>query len=309
MTLSKGMTEYLRYHALHKGGSPSSVEQYERTYRSFLAYLKGQNLPDVPQHFNGQTVLGWSLAEGERGVGPRTLSSRLGHLSSLAAFLRRLKDGRGRPLIEGDPTREFERPKYKRPESKFLHPEELKAFLSVPRAAGESIARDLFLDTMLRVSELANANVGDIEGPNAEGRYSLRTRVKGGAEKRVPLSPAVAEGLLEYLMGRGIAGPQSKPQAPLLVNTRGERWTRSGLTQLVGRIAKQAGITRFSVSAHKLRHTAATIALHSGVNPLAVSKLLNHTNMKTTEQYLHLIPSALHDARDKQAAGLAEYIR
>src|SRR5262249_31891047 len=95
MTLSKCMSEYLRFHGLTKGGTPDSVAQYERTFRSLLGYLQAQHFSDDPKHFNGQTVLGWSLAEGERGVGPRTLSSRLGHLSSLAKFMGRLKDGRG----------------------------------------------------------------------------------------------------------------------------------------------------------------------------------------------------------------------
>jgi integrase len=62
------------------------------------------------------------------------------------------------------------------------------------------------------------------------------------------------------------------------------------------------------VSAHKLRHTAASLALASGVNPLAVSKLLNHSNLKTTEQYLHLMPDALTEARAKQRAGLKQYL-
>ena len=76
---------------------------------------------------------------------------------------------------------------------------------------------------------------------------------------------------------------------------------------LVEHIAKHAGVTRFSVSAHKLRHASATVALAAGVNPLAISKLLNHSSMRTTEQYLHLIPTALAEARDLARAGLTAY--
>ena len=66
-------------------------------------------------------------------------------------------------------------------------------------------------------------------------------------------------------------------------------------------------MTRFSFSAHKLRHTSATVALAAGVNPLAISKLLNQSSMRTTEQYLHLIPAALAEARDLARTGLAPY--
>jgi integrase/recombinase XerD len=120
----------------------------------------------------------------------------------------------------------------------------------------------------------------------------------------VPLSPEVAGDVLTYLSARGHL-PRS---APLLVNSRGQRWTRTGLSQRVAQLAQQAVITRIRVSAHKLRHTAASLALASGVNPLAVSKLLNHSNLKTTEQYLHLLPNALVDARAQQRAGLTRIL-
>lgn len=159
------------------------------------------------------------------------------------------------------------------------------------------------LDTMLRVSELVHADVSDVEGPDGAGRYVLHVTVKGGARKSLPVSPEVFGAIRTYIDHRGYP----KRGAPLLANRDGQRWTRSALTQVVSRIAKQAGVTRFSVSAHKLRHTAATVALVAGVNPLAVSRLLGHASMRTTEQYLHLIPTALHEARDAQRAGLEAY--
>ena len=155
---------------------------------------------------------------------------------------------------------------------------------------------------MLRVSEVANANVGDLE--QVGDRAQLRVRVKGGKEKRVPISPEVAGQLRGYLDYRGTL----PPSAPLIVNSRGQRWTRTGLSQLMARIAVDAGVHRIKVSAHKLRHTAATVALASGVNPLAVSRLLNHSSLSITQQYLHLAPGALDQARDQQRAGLLRYL-
>lgn len=303
MTLSKAMSEYLRHRAVYQRSSPGSIEQYDRTYRMFLAHLRNRGLPDVPGSFTSDAVREWGLVEGERGVGGRTLASRFGHLSSLADYMVKLKDGRGRPLLAGNPVRELERPRFDRPESKFLHPDELRAFLSVPAQSFENIARDLLLDTMLRVSEAANANVGDVEGPDGDGRYMVVVRVKGGHEKRVPLSPAMATELQGYLLARGAIDRA----APLLVNSRGARWTRTGLSQLMVRLGRRAGLKRFPVSAHKLRHTGATIALNEGANLKAVSALLNHSKIETTAQYLHLMPGALHEARDKQRAGLERY--
>ncbi len=305
MTLSKAMSEYLRHRAVYQRSSPGSIEQYDRTYRMFLAHLRSKGLPDAPGSFTSDTVREWGLTEGERGVGPRTLATRFGQLASLADHMMKLKDGRGRPLLVAHPVRELERPRFQKPESKFLHPDELKAFLGVPAETHLNLARDLLLDTMLRVSEAVNANVGDIEGPDGNDRYLIVVRVKGGQEKRVPLSPVIADSLRDSLLARGAV----ERTAPLLVNARGQRWTRQGLSQAMTRLGHKAGIKRFAVSAHKLRHTAATVALHAGVDLLSVSKLLNHSKIETTAQYLHLIPGSLHEARDKQRAGMEDYQR
>lgn len=304
MTLSKAMSEYLRHRAVYQRSSPGSIEQYDRTYHMFLGFLQAQGLPDIPASFSAQAVREWGLHEGERGVGPRTLSSRFGALSSLAEYMLRLKDGRQRPLLAEHPLRGVDWPKFLKPESKFLHPEELKAFLAVGCQPNENLARDLLLDTMCRVSEVVNASVGDVEGPDIDGHYDLRVRVKGGNEKRVPLSPPIASALQDALLARGAV----QRTDPLLVNSRRERWTRTGLSQLMVRIGEKAGIKRFKVSAHKLRHTSATVALASGADLKAVSSLLNHSKIETTAQYLHLIPGSLHAARAKQRAGMEKYL-
>jgi len=292
MSLGHVMTEYLKHRALHQGSSAGSVDQYERTYRSFLGAVE----VDSPLAFTPQAVNAWAMDELGRGVGGRTVSSRLAHLVALGDYL--CKHG----VLPSNPAREVERPRFHKPETKFLHPDELRSFLAVPAQGYESIARDVLLDTMCRVSEVANASLGDLE--QVGDRVQLRVVVKGGKQKRVPLSPEVAGQLMAYLDSRGPLGAS----APLIANSRGGRWTRSGLSQMMVRLGARAGVTRFSVSAHKLRHTSATVALSAGVSLKAVSALLNHSKIETTAQYLHLIPGALDQARDQQRAGLKAYL-
>lgn len=47
------------------------------------------------------------------------------------------------------------------------------------------------------------------------------------------------------------------------------------------------------VHPHTLRHTAATLMLNSGGSIIAVMAILGHTSIRTTERYLHAIPSAM----------------
>jgi site-specific recombinase XerD len=311
MTLSTYMEHCLQWRAAKLGASPASVEQYRRAYRTFTAYLRSAGLPDAPKSFTREALAGWEAAERGHGVGPRTLASRLGMFTSLGDFLLEQRDGRGRPLLTENPARGYRRPKYRKAASHFLYAAELRAFLEVERPERESLARDVLLDTMLRVSELCEANVGDFVEPEP-GRHYLTVQVKGqralGAQKRyVPVSPPVAKALESYLLARGVFDPVKSANEPLLVNSRGKRWTRNAMTDLMARIGQQAGIGRFRVSAHKLRHTANVVARHGGVDAVVRSALLNHSSPRTVQEYDHVLPAEIYQARLQQREGLARY--
>lgn len=307
MTLSKVMGQCLQHLAAIKDASPGTIDQYDRHYRQFLAYLSSQGLQDSPRSFTEQTVLGWTMHLGTLGIKSNTILSKLGALSTLAQFAMHLRDPRGRPILTENPTKAVEWPEKVQTETAFLYPDELRRFLEVERPMRESIARDLFIDTALRVSELCEANCGDLK--EVDGRTYLLLRVKGRRKrnqerKRIPISGTVAESLKDYLLARGMPGDAE----PLLVSSEGHRWSRSGLTQVMTRIGRRAGIERFSVSAHKLRHTSNVIARHAGIDMYTRSRLLNHGNTQTTERYEHLIPDELHEVREQHHQGLQKYL-
>jgi integrase len=76
----------------------------------------------------------------------------------------------------------------------------------------------------------------------------------------------------------------------------------------MARIGKEAGIGRFKVSAHKLRHTANVVARRGGVDPVVRSALLNHSSLRAVQEYDHLLPAETYEARLQQREGLARYI-
>ena len=55
----------------------------------------------------------------------------------------------------------------------------------------------------------------------------------------------------------------------------------------------------FSLSFHLARHTFATNALNNGMRIEHVSKLLDHTNIGTTQIYAKIVSQELDDAVDK----------
>lgn len=303
MLLSRHMAEYLEYRAYHQGSPPGSIAQYELTFRTFIAYLHMKGERDDLRSFTGEHVLGWSMHERKRehGLSARTLSLRLSHLSGFAEHLMR-STFQGKPLLTINPVKVHPRPKFQKKPQDFLLPDELERFLAVKVPLRVSVARDLFIDTLLRVSEIANADVGHVLV--AGQRTYLQVKVKGGMTRKVPLSPEVADTLTKYLSTRGSPGPGE----PLLINVAGKRWNRKPLSNLMARIGGRAGITRIRVSAHKLRHTGNVVARRSGMNEYVQSRLLNHSNTKTIQEYQHLLPDELWAARVQQRQGLAAYL-
>ena len=98
---------------------------------------------------------------------------------------------------------------------------------------------------------------------------------------------------------------EAGPEAPLLINSRGDQFNRSSLTSLVFRLARRAGITRIKVRAHVLRHTYNAIGNAAGVGITERAGLLNHANTHTLQSYDHFFAGQLDAAREKVRAAVA----
>ncbi len=300
--------------ALATAGSPATtVTEYDRIYRQFVTFVTAElHLTDDLRHFTDETCRAFMAYLGTLGVKPNTIRHKLSTLSTLAKCGMRERDARGRRYLIENPTTAFTWPKRQRTKKEFLHPDELRAFLAVPRPVYESIARDLFVDTGLRVSELCRANVEHFVRL-ADG-WVLYVTVKGEGRQDelvpVPVSTPVAQALIEYLEKRPTTLTRlPKGKVPLLVNSRGDRWTRYALGNVIRRIGRAAGIERITVSPHKLRRTSNIVARYGGLDSLTRSRLLNHLSPTTIREYDAVVPGELAKAREQaRAQGLRRYI-
>ena len=74
----------------------------------------------------------------------------------------------------------------------------------------------------------------------------------------------------------------------LFGSRNGNRISVSAVHRLVEKALKQAGLDSTQFSAHKLRHTAATMMLSGGVDVKTVQEVLGHENLNTTQIYTHI---------------------
>lgn len=63
--------------------------------------------------------------------------------------------------------------------------------------------------------------------------------------------------------------------------------TTRAISGAVNERLKRAGLYSATITAHSLRHTAATIALRNGAELMEVKQLLRHANVNTTLIYVH----------------------
>jgi len=146
----------------------------------------------------------------------------------------------------------------------------------------ESLKHRLLLTTLyaagLRLLEGTHLRVADIDVP----RMLLRVRNgKGNKERWASLSPRLlAELRVYWLIERPTEWlfPGLRPDKPL---------DGSVAQKAMRRAAQLAGLTR-PASPHTLRHSFATHQLEAGVDLRTIQQLLGHSDLSTTQVYLHV---------------------
>ena len=113
---------------------------------------------------------------------------------------------------------------------------------------------------------------------------------KGGKDRVVPICRALRNILKEYLVDRKRLGRECPY---FFTSTRGDiPFTYSGLKVVVARVRAATGVY---FSSHRLRHTFATLMIESGCEIYALSKMLGHSDIKTTTIYLSASVSHLQE--------------
>ena len=68
----------------------------------------------------------------------------------------------------------------------------------------------------------------------------------------------------------------------------------------------QAGLDATELSAHKLRHTAATLMLQNGVDVRTLQEVLGHDHLNTTQIYTHVDSDDLRTAARANPLGMVK---
>jgi site-specific recombinase XerD len=175
---------------------------------------------------------------------------------------------------------------------KALLPDEVERLLESMKNPRDRHGVFFCLNTGLRVGELCGLtwrDVWDFSRKRPVEVLRVRSEIaKRGKERFVPLNSKAVGALVELWEYYG----EIRPSDALLLSRKGRDEGKGICTRQAQRIVKTAAIiaeiTRINTTPHVLRHSFATNVLKSGADVMVLSELLGHSNLSTTEIYVHL---------------------
>jgi len=133
----------------------------------------------------------------------------------------------------------------------------------------------MLLDTGLRVSEIANIKLLDI---NTE-RGWIKVTGKGDKERVVRIGTTTQKALWRYLTHRPDNG-----RGELWLTEEGRPLQSGGIETMVKRLKQRAGVTSKG-NCHRFRHTFALNFLRADRNPFNLQYLLGHSDLRMVRHY------------------------
>lgn len=195
----------------------------------------------------------------------------------LAAYRAALTWGLRRGFLDQERVGEMRIQQPQKTRQKYLTKLEIAALLESLKGHWLRLPVALGIYQGLRRGETCNLTGEDVD----PGQNSLTVqRTKNKDWRVIQLHPR----LMRYL-----PTPLPEDSEPLCLDGRGEGVRPDWLTHAFGRYIRNLGWK--DVTYHTLRHTCASQMAMSGKHTLyEIGKFLGHRNIKTTQQYTHLLP-------------------
>lgn len=290
MTLTAAITDFLSALEIERAASPHTVTGYRIALEQFAQYLSETwgaepTVEDITEA-DVRPFMGWLH---DRGLAKRSLRMKLAAVKALFTHLVRSD------VLQRNPASLVASPRTDKKLPSFLRESEAEALVasfdtSTPQGLRDRALVELLYGSGLRISEALQLNVGDID---------MRTRTvrvlgKRNKERVVPVTVVAVEAVTEYTRERQSFAPDALEHA-LFLGDRGGRLTPSSAYRIVRRLL--GGVTEASRKGpHMLRHTFATHLLDNGADLKAVSEMLGHASLSTTQVYTHVSVERLKDA-------------
>ena len=275
----KYINNYLEYLRVVRKYSDKTILSYYDDLVEYQEFLQNNfiNILDI----NDKVVKDYLKYLYSRNITKTSISRKLSSIRGLYNYLT------NEDIITNNYFSKISNPKREKHLPKFLKNEEIDKILLVcenntPLEERDTLVLELLYATGLRVSELVNIKISDIN----KSDKSIKVLGKGSKERIVLYNNHTKVALDKYLSD-GYHSLNKKNNGYLILNNRGDRISDRYIRDIINKYVKKAGLD-IKISPHTLRHTFATDMLEEGSDLMTVKELLGHESLNTTSIYTHI---------------------
>ena len=258
------MVKHYYYHLKGKRYSDQTIKLYGGMVTEFLLFYNSDDMLAVNNEaihaFNERVIIKKNLS----------VSYQRQFVSAMKLFCKLY-------LLDNVTEEGLRRPKKRRKLPVVLSPEEVIAVLRYTANLKHRTALALIYSSGLRINELLNLKVADVDLIRKQVRI---VQSKGWKDRYVVLSEKFLILFHNYLQ-------TYEPKDYLFEGQEGGKYSAKSLSNVLKRSSTKAGIKKH-ITLHTLRHSYATHLLENGIDIRYIQTLLGHSRPETTMIYTHV---------------------
>jgi len=274
--LNELLIEYETY--LKKGTekSENTVNSYINDLYKFYDYLnEGKDSVDLLD-VKKTTVLKYIIYLQNKSRSTSTLARILSSLRFFYDYCYNKK------LVSNNPCYKVKTPKVETKKVDYLKEEEIVRLIEKPDLDNYYGLRDramleLMYSTGIKVSEIVDLKIEDYK---RNGPYILV-----GNDRVLPVGKTADSFLRRYIDDDRAKLKKGKDSEYIFLNKSGKRLSRQGFWKKIKKYAREVNI-RKNITPQVIRNTFAFHLLNNGASLQAVSQMLGHNSIQTTQQYI-----------------------
>lgn len=285
ITFKDGVDEYL-CDCRQRNLRENTLRHYRESYKSITRIIDPDTLiKDMDGSMFGEFTIN---CKEKFDINDQTLFTYCRDLKTFMNFFMR---------CEYIPTFRITLPKYDKKNIEPYTDEELKKLLRKPTLKTCSFNDyrnwaliNFILSTGLRLNSFINVKVKDIDFNNEVVFVNV---TKNRKPLIIPLNKIIIKVLKEYLR---IRQPETEEDY-LFCNSYGEKLNKTTINQSLRSYNKKRGVNKNGI--HRYRHTFAKKWITNGGNVVTLQKILGHSNLQITQNYINLLVQDLKEEMDK----------
>ena len=277
------IAEYLEYLQAERGLAKNTIDAYRRDITFFCDFL--YKLFEIDEFSKiARNHINYYIKElHDKKYTPTSVTRKI---AAIRGWFRWLS---ANEIVQNDPSLSVELPKLTKKLPKVISVAEIENILKNHLTDIESAVLELLYGAGLRVSELVNLELNNID---MSARY-VRCIGKGSKERIIPVGEKAIKALKTYLKKREFVIKKFRLDTKkLFIKENGSAVTRQDVYVF---IRKQGELLKKHISPHTLRHSFATHMLENGADLRVVQELLGHSDVSTTQLYTHVSKKRLKE--------------